>query len=529
MHSSPKPQSDVPDLVERIRLLEVENQQLRKKLAANRGGCGDNKTDARQEIGLRSILDNLPAMVGYWDKDLLNRFSNRAYQAWFGIDPAIIQGRHIREIIGEERYRLNLPYIEGALRGEPQQFERMIPRPDGTGIRHSLANYIPDIVAGEVRGFYVLVCETSALYDAKEALRASEERYRDVIEDQTELISRIAADGKFIFANQVFCRFFGKTLEDLLGQAWEPGCYQEDRPHVEAALRTLSPENSTVIIENRVYSGTGQVYWMQFINRGFFDPSGRLLEIQSVGRDITDRRKAESALLEAHAQMERRVVERTEQLRRLSIEKALAEDAERQAIARDLHDGLGQLLHVAKIRLETLAESPVTGELAALLAEASRQVRSLTSQLSPPVLQKLGLLHALRWLGGEMSRLYGLHVEISCNSPCPELSRAQASILFRSTRELLINAAKHSGSKDIHLTVTVMPAQLLLSVEDTGVGIADLNDTLSHSQGFGLSSIRERLAYLGGHTEFSGAPGKGLCVTLTMPLPCPRDEMETSV
>lgn len=474
---------------------------------------------------MRSILDHVPAMVGYWDRDLRNRFSNQAYQKWFGIDPASILGRHIREVIGEERYRLNLPYIEGALRGEAQQFERAIPRPDGRGIRHSLANYIPDIVAGEVQGFYVLVSETTALHDSQVALRASEERYRDVIEDQTELISRMAADGSFIFANQVFCRFFGKKREDLLGQTWTPGCYPEDRPLVEAALSSLSLENPTVVTENRIYSGTGQVHWMQFINRGFFDATGRLLEIQSVGRDITDRRHAEDALHEAHVQLEKRVTERTEQLRRLGIEKALAEERERQSIARDLHDGLGQLLHVAKIKLDGLGKKlPATavdaaGEVDALLAEASRMVRSLTSQLSPPVLAKLGLAHALRWLAEEMYRLYGLNVVVDCDASCPPLPPTQASILFRSARELLINVAKHSGARRARLDMTCCDGQLVLTVADAGVGLADVAETLSTAQGFGLASLRERMTYLGGEFEIVSAAGAGLSASLRISLP----------
>lgn len=475
-------------------------------------------------MGLRAILDHLPAMVGYWDKNLFNRFSNQAYQTWFGLDPETLHGKHIREVIGEERYRLNLPYIEGALRGEPQQFERMIPKPDGQGVRHSLANYVPDVVAGEVRGFYVLVTETTALHDAHEALRASEERYRAVIEDQTEMISRFAADGRFTFANNVYCRFFSKTAEEILGRAWRPVCHPDDLDRVEAQLATLSPEQPTVIIENRVFSGSGEAHWMQFINRGFFDDAGQLIEIQSVGRDITERKRAEEALLEAHGQMEQHVIERTEQLRRLTIEKALAEDGERQAIARDLHDGLGQLLHVAKIRLDAVTrqlpagEAAAADELASVLAEASRQVRSLTTQLSPPVLHKLGLLHALHWLGEEMGRQYGLNVEVSSIGPWPALAPAQASILFRSARELLINAAKHSGSKQARLAVMVTTSQLILSVEDDGIGISNVPESLNTTHGFGLASIRERLTYLGGASEIAGAPGTGLRVTLRMPL-----------
>lgn len=516
------------DLAERIHRLEVENGQLRLELEALARDGGRRASgavpDRREQMGLRSILDHLPAMVGYWDTHLRNRFSNQAYQAWLGMDPALISGKHILEVIGEERYRLNLPFIEGALRGEMQQFERMIPKPEGGGVRHALANYIPDIVDGEVRGFYVLVTETTALHDAHEALRASEERYRAVIEDQTELISRIAADGTFTFVNNIYCRFFGKAADKLLGRAWAPGCHPDDIRQVEAQVRTLSPLQPTVVVENRVWSGSGELRWMQFVNRGFFDTSGRLLEVQSVGRDITDRKNAELALREAHAQLEQRVVERTEQLRHLAIQTTLAEERERHSIARDLHDGLGQLLHVAKIKLDLLAKqlppsaTTVAGDLDSLLAAASRVTRSLTTELSPPALDRLGLPHALRWLAEEMNRLYGLSVSVCCEVGCPVLAPAQASILFRSARELLINAAKHSGGRQAHLDMTCSNEQLVLTVADAGIGIPDVGNVLSKTQGFGLASIRERLTYLGGEMEIVTAPGAGLRVILRMPL-----------
>lgn len=520
-----------PDPGRRILALEAENARLREELAANlqRAQVASEQLQVaeinlgKRERELRTILDHMPAMIGYWDKNLHNRFCNYAYQTWFGLDPAKIPGKHIREIIGEERYRLNLPYIEGVLRGEAQLFERAIPAPDGSQVRYSLANYIPDVVEGEVQGFFVLVTETTALHEAHAALQASEERYRAVIEDQTELICRLTADGSLSFVNNVYCRFFGKTAAELIGQKWTPVCHPDDLPEVEAQLCLLTPEHPSVFVENRVYSATNQEYWMQFANRGFFGDDGRLLEIQSVGRDITERKKAELALREAHLQMERRVVERTEQMRRLGIEKALAEERERQAVARDLHDGLGQLLHVAKIRLDALLEAYPNAadaghKLDALLAEASRQVRSLTAQLSPPVLAKLGLSPALRWLGEEMERSYGLNVEVNCSGPAPVLAPAQANILFRSARELLINTAKHSGCKQARLKLTQTAEFLRLSVEDDGVGLANVSDAWNQTQGFGLASIRERLTYLGGQSEIFSAAGTGFRVVLQMPM-----------
>lgn len=127
----------------------------------------------RSRRDLKAVLDNLPSMIGYWDKDLRNRFANHAYINWFGIDPANMLGMHLKDAIGEERFRLNLPYIEGVLTGVPQLFERTIPTPDGKGAFYSLAHYIPDIVEGEVQGFYALVTDITFSKQAEEAMIAS--------------------------------------------------------------------------------------------------------------------------------------------------------------------------------------------------------------------------------------------------------------------------------------------------------------------------------------------------------------------
>ena len=478
------------------------------------------------ERDLRSILDNMPAMIGYWDRDLRNRFGNHAYFTWFGIDPAQMPGMHIREVIGEERYRLNLPYIEAALRGEAQVFERAIPVPgDSSRLRHALAHYIPDRVDGVVHGFYVLISDITQIREMEAAYHASEARYRAVLMDQTELISRFSRDGRFIFVNEAYCRFFGKTEAMLLGKAWQPVALADDLPLIEARLRAMGPANPLITIENRVCSASGELRWMQFVNRGFFDAEGRLLEVQSIGRDITDRKLVESALQQAHDALERRVVERTEQLRSLATEMTLSEERERLAIARDLHDELGQLLHIAKFKLDTLARSvPAScqdqlGELDVLLADASRQVRSLTSQLTPHVLRNLGLVAALRWLGEEMARLYGLAVDCHiAETTLPCLTTVQETILYRSARELLVNVHKHAGTSSARLTVQCAGDVVSIEVADRGIGMASAADALRRNDAFGLFSIRERILYLGGSTEIETAQGAGMSVRIRMPV-----------
>lgn len=136
-----------------------------------------------------------------------------------------------------------------------------------------------------------------AVIDISERRRMEElQQYRSVVEDQTEIICRCNADRTLTFANNAYYRFFGKTRDELLGSTWHPVVFADDLPMVKEQLSTLSPSIPVVVIENRVYAGTGEVRWVQFVNRGFFDANGRLMEIQATARDITDRKEVENAL-----------------------------------------------------------------------------------------------------------------------------------------------------------------------------------------------------------------------------------------
>lgn len=120
-----------------------------------------------------------------------------------------------------------------------------------------------------------------------------------ILADQVDAVSRFKVDGTFIFANDFYCCYFGKKREDLIGQKWHPIVLTADFSVIEERLRELSPAKPVIIIENRVRNGTGELRWMQFVNRANFDATGRITEIQSVGRDVTERRQAEESLRES--------------------------------------------------------------------------------------------------------------------------------------------------------------------------------------------------------------------------------------
>jgi PAS domain S-box-containing protein len=124
---------------------------------------------AEREALLRLVVDHVPAMIGYWDREGRNRLANADYQRWFGKAPAEIEGRPIAELLGPGLYAKNRPFIERALAGERQEFERTIPGPDGVS-RHSHATYVPDLRDGRVQGFVALVTDVTRRVRDEQAL-----------------------------------------------------------------------------------------------------------------------------------------------------------------------------------------------------------------------------------------------------------------------------------------------------------------------------------------------------------------------
>ena len=174
-----------------------------------------------EHLLLRQLVDHVPGMLAYWDATQRCRFANRAYESWFGVPCAALVGRSMQELLGPI-YPPNLPYIEGALRGVPQTFERDIPLANGSPMRHSLAQYVPHVVEGAVRGFFVLVSDTSSLRDA-------EKRFRAVIEATPIPYSLNDEHSNVTYLNPEFVRVFGYTTQDISTLAeWWPRAYPDE-------------------------------------------------------------------------------------------------------------------------------------------------------------------------------------------------------------------------------------------------------------------------------------------------------------
>jgi two-component system, chemotaxis family, sensor kinase Cph1 len=223
-------------------------------------------------------------------------------------------------------------------------------------------------------------------------------------------------------------------------------------------------------------------------------------------------------------QLEQRVGERTEQLRKLASDLEAVEERERRQIARDLHDDLGQVLAAARIRLAGLCSSDhaevraIADAVGALIDQASESTRSLAAQLAPAVLHELGLFPALEWLGEEIERSFGLKVTTTDDGQPKPLSHEVRAILYRAVRELLINVAKHAHTDAARVETLLQQACIVIRVSDAGSGYDATASVASTHRGLGLISVRERLALIGGSAQVLSTPGGGTVAVLSAPL-----------
>jgi PAS domain S-box-containing protein len=210
-----------------------------------------------------------------------------------------------------------------------------------------------------------------------------------------------------------------------------------------------------------------------------------------------------------------------ERLRSLMADLLLAEERERRRLAVDLHDGLSQTIALAQIKLSALRLSmngklkKSLDEIEKLIDQTNHTARAISFELSPPVLHDLGLEPALQWLVENIQARYGLEVVLEDDGKPKPADEKTRIILFRSIRELLINAAKHAGVRRVHLRLQREEDQLNASVEDDGIG---MESDLAANHGSGLFSIHERLCHVGGSMRIESAPGRGTKIRLCAPL-----------
>jgi len=253
---------------------------------------------------------------------------------------------------------------------------------------------------------------------------------------------------------------------------------------------------------------------------------------QAIVQDITERKKAEDALLKARNELEEKVQKRTgelrksnEQLHHLSQHLQSHIEDERKHIAREVHDELGQLLTAIKIDLSWLEKKihknqkkviSKTSSAKTIVDQAIRTVKKITSELRPGLLNDLGIVAAIEWQVTEFINRTGIQVKLSINPSEFNLQSDLSTTIFRITQESLTNITNHSNATKVKLAIKKNKSLIEVSISDNGVGITE--EQINDYNSFGIIGIKERVNSFNGKIEISSLPGKGTTLDIFIPI-----------
>lgn len=359
------------------------------------------------------------------------------------------------------------------------------------------------------------------------ALTRSEARYRGIVEDQTELICRFSHDYKLTFVNDAYCRYYGKTREELVGISFMPWLPEEDQLYLEQELAKLSPAYPTIKVEHRVVFSDDQIPWMQWVNRALYDESGQFTEFQSVGRDMTDSKQHEDAL-----------------------QKALAKEMELNelkshfisTVSHEFRTPMAIILNSSEI-IERYSERLSQEKKTEHFSRIQTQIQRMTC-----LLEDVFTVHQAE-TGKLQSNPEKLNIVALCQSVIYDFqTTTDISFDFKFTEDykialtdeklvrliinnLVSNAAKYSPSNArVEVILNCSPEQVQLSVKDEGMGIpkevqaqifvpffrANNADTIMGT-GLGLTIVKKCVERLQGEISFESAVGKGTTFTIQLP------------
>jgi len=367
------------------------------------------------------------------------------------------------------------------------------------------------------------------------AVLESEARYRAIVEDQTELICRWDAREQLTFVNEAYCRYFGKTRAELIGQSFIPPISEEDRPAIQAYLASLGRRQRVANIEHRVILPEGQSRWLQWTDRAVFDVQGQFQEFARVGRDITERKQVEIALQQAKEDAEAANRAKSAFLATMSHEirtpmngvlgmtellLGTALNEQQQRFAKNILHSAQSLLSVIN---DILDFSKIeTGHL--VLETVDFDLRELVEEVA--------------MLFAERGYTKGLELAVDIPPELPSRLRGDPTRLRQVLINLLGNALKFTERGELVVRVNILAQQaetlrLRMGVTDTGIGIApeaqsrifeafsqaDSSTTRCYGgTGLGLAISRQLVQLMGGELAVESTLGVGSTFSFTAPL-----------
>jgi len=540
-----------------------------ENLVAERSGKktmkGRRATDARRGGSLRNLVeragDLLAAIVDSSDDAIVSKTLDGVISSWnksaermFGYTREEAVGQHITLIIPEDRWDEEVKIVERLRRGERvDHFETVRVRKDGTLLDLSLTISPVKDAAGRVVGASKVARDITERKQVEQAL-AERARLLDLSNDA--IFVRDAAD-RVTYWNQSASELYGYSREEAAGRVSHELLRTEFPEPLERIVEQLHRDNRwTGELIHRHKDGNRIVVASRWrLDR---DDGGNRKRVLETNNDITQQKQNEKALRESEErlrtlsdslevqvrartqELEQRnaeILQQSEQLRELSNRLLKTQDDERRRIARELHDSAGQLITVLGMNLAGIAQrvgqnpslSETVEDTQNLVQQLSREIRTTSYLLHPPLLDENGLSQAIHWYMQGLKERSDLEIELSVPEDFGRLPADLELTIFRIVQEGLTNIHRHSGSKTATIRLSRSADSVLLRIEDHGKGISPEKLVAIRAQrtGVGITGMRERVRHLKGVMDIQ-SNGTGATISVTFPVPKNAASIPTS-
>jgi PAS domain S-box-containing protein len=441
---------------------------------------------------------------------------NTSAERIFGYTGEEVIGKPITIVIPPELQNEEEQILQRLMSGQRiEHFETVRVTKQGRRINVSLTISPIKDSAGRIMGASKIARDITRMKQVEQALRDSEQRMRYSLEAASfgtwhwDIVS-----GKVHWSDNME-KIHGQIPGSFSGsfEGFAEGICVEDRRRVQDAIKKALEGDGKYEVEYRQFRADGALSWMESHGQVIYDESKRPTAMIGVCWDITERKQNEDELKQAHEQLEVRVRERTseleraqERLRMLSGRLLRMQDDERRRIARELHDTVGQLvvalnLNLAPVEEELLQKDPALAkqvtESLSLVAELSRDLRTISHLLHPPLLDEAGLQSALRWYVDGFSERSKIEVELRLDPAMGRLPAEHETAIFRIVQECLTNIHRHSGSRTASIDIARRTDHIEVEIRDQGKGMPR---PLPRA-GVGIQGMGERVHQLGGSLE----------------------------
>ncbi len=398
---------------------------------------------------------------------------------------------------------------------------------------------------GEVEYYSTIIRDITDIKKAQEELKNREELYRLLLENQTDYIVKYNLEGRLLYASNTFCELFDIEQAQAIGQIFQPPINEEDIKMVNNELKKLLVPPYTTYFEIRNKTKYGWK-WLGWSLKSELNEKGEIVAIVGSGRDVTERKLYEDEVKKINKALKQKVqdleisqkeiskllsevTEKKNALEKLSKDLIFTEEKERKRFSRELHDSLGQILSNLKLNLDLANFSLQSAENGFekylkisqdLINEAIQEVKQLSYDLRPSVLDDFGLNAAIRLLANQFQKRTGIFVELNLENGEQRYDQIIETALYRITQECLANISKHSKATLASIQFIKRNNILALTISDNGVGF-DIDKTSMADNDeihFGLKNVRERVEFLGGKLYIESGIGRGTEISIEIEL-----------